>query len=72
VPEEQREREPLALVGQKALTRPDGGSGDTAATIHSWSPTMRLKPLVLLAIRPLAACSLAGSSSSPDPAPAPV
>ncbi len=33
---------------------------------------MRLNPLVLLAILPLAACSHAGSSTSRDPAPAPV
>ncbi|WP_329762227.1 I78 family peptidase inhibitor [Stenotrophomonas maltophilia] len=33
---------------------------------------MRLNPLVLLAILPLAACSHAGSSTSHDPAPAPV
>lgn len=32
---------------------------------------MRLNPLVLLAILPLAACSHAGSSTSHDPAPAP-
>ena len=33
---------------------------------------MRLSPLVLLAILPLAACSHAGSSTTHDPAPAPV
>ena len=33
---------------------------------------MRLNPLVLLAILPLAACSHAGSSTAHDPAPAPV
>ncbi|MEQ3439753.1 Lipoprotein [Stenotrophomonas maltophilia] len=33
---------------------------------------MRLNPLALLAILPLAACSHAGGSTAPDPTPAPV